>query len=124
MPTRSQQELASAQDEFSRTLSRINDLFWTVEILPDGEITLTYLSANASGVVGKDVHAGLDALAFREGLGHPDDARGERRLHGRHAGRASRPRWRNAWWGTTASCAGPGHGVRRDARATGCSSTG
>jgi len=68
------QELASAQDEFSRTLSRINDLFWTVEILPDGEITLTYLSANASGVVGKDVHAGLDALAFREGLGHPDDA--------------------------------------------------
>ena len=47
------QELASAQDEFSRTLSRINDLFWTVEILPDGEITLTYLSADASGVVGK-----------------------------------------------------------------------
>jgi signal transduction histidine kinase len=68
------QELASARDEFSRTMARINDLFWTVEILPSGDITLTYLSANASGVVGKDVQAGLDALAFREGLGHPDDA--------------------------------------------------
>jgi signal transduction histidine kinase len=67
------EELGRARAEFERTLSRVNDLFWTVEVLPDGEVTLVHLSADASGVIGTDVPEGLDALAFREGLGHPDD---------------------------------------------------
>jgi signal transduction histidine kinase len=69
-----EEELARTRAEFDRTLARVNDLFWTVEVLPGGEMTLVYLSADASGVVGTDVREGLDALAFREGLGHPDDA--------------------------------------------------
>lgn len=67
-------ELRRTRAEFDRTLARVNDLFWTVEILPGGEITLTYASADASGVVGADVRAGLDAAALRTGLTHPDDA--------------------------------------------------
>ena len=42
-------------------------------MLPDGERHPDLLSADASGVVGGDVRAGLDALAFRDGLAHPDD---------------------------------------------------
>ena len=61
--------------EFDQALSRVNDVFWTVEVLQGEEITLTYLSADASGVIGSDVRAGLDAIALREGLSHPDDAR-------------------------------------------------
>jgi signal transduction histidine kinase len=67
-------ELQRTRAEFDRTIARVNDLFWTVEILPGGETTLTYVSADASGVVGVDVSAGLDAAALRAGLSHPDDA--------------------------------------------------
>jgi signal transduction histidine kinase len=69
-----ERELAQARNQFDRTLARVNDLFWTVEVLPDGDLTLTYISSDASGVVGVDVRAGLDALALRQGLSHPDDA--------------------------------------------------
>src|SRR3954468_10064405 len=48
------EELAAARALFDRTLSRINDVFWTVEVLPEGSLTLTYLSSDASGVVGGD----------------------------------------------------------------------
>jgi signal transduction histidine kinase len=68
------EELARARAQFDRTLSRVNDLFWTVEILAGGEVTLTYLSADASGVVGTEVRPGIDAAAMRQGLSHPDDA--------------------------------------------------
>ncbi|MET0838425.1 MAG: HAMP domain-containing sensor histidine kinase [Marmoricola sp.] len=68
------EELARTREDVGRTLARVNDLFWTVEVLPSGDVTLTYLSADASGVVGGDVSLGLDAIAFREGLSHPDDA--------------------------------------------------
>jgi signal transduction histidine kinase len=68
------EELAQVRKRFSTTLARINDLFWTVEILPGDKMTLTYLSAGASGVVGGRVREGLDAVAFREELIHPDDA--------------------------------------------------
>ena len=68
-------ELERVRAEFDRAMARVNDLFWTVEVLPDGEMTLKYASADASGVVGKDVRGeGLDVAAFRAGLGHPDDA--------------------------------------------------
>ena len=67
------EDLAQARADLDRRLSRVNDLFWTVEVLPDGEVTLTYLSADASGVVGGDIEKGLDAIAFREGMTHPDD---------------------------------------------------
>ncbi len=67
------EDLARAQADIDRRLARVNDLFWTVEVLPEGEVTLTYLSADASGVVGGDIRAGLDAIAFREGMTHPDD---------------------------------------------------
>ena len=66
--------LALARAEFDRTMSRVNDLVWTLEILPDGELTLTYLSTGASGGVGGDVRAGIDLLAFRQAMSHPDDA--------------------------------------------------
>ncbi len=36
-------------------------------------MTLTYVSADASGVVGTGAPAGWDALAIRKGLSHPDD---------------------------------------------------
>jgi signal transduction histidine kinase len=67
-------ELALARAEFDRRMSRVNDLFWTLEVLPAGELTLTYLSGDASGVVGGDIGAGIDALVFRQGMSHPDDA--------------------------------------------------
>jgi signal transduction histidine kinase len=67
-------ELEETRERFDRTVARMNDLFWTVEILPDGEIELVYVSADASGVVGKDVRAGIDAVALRQRLSHPDDA--------------------------------------------------
>ena len=67
-------ELARTQEDLNRRLARVNDLFWTVEILHTGEVVLVYLSADASGVVGGDVREGLDAVAFREGMSHPDDA--------------------------------------------------
>ena len=68
-----QADLEHARAEFDRTMARVNDFFWTVEILPDGEITLAFLSADASGVVGGDVREGHDAAALRDNLAHPDD---------------------------------------------------
>ena len=68
-----QADLEHARAEFDRTMARVNDFFWTVEILPDGEITLAFLSADASGVVGGDVREGHDAAALRDSLAHPDD---------------------------------------------------
>ncbi len=67
-------ELERTRAEFARTMARVNDLFWSVEIHPGGEMTLAFLSSDASGVVGGDVSEGLDAAEFRAGLGHPDDA--------------------------------------------------
>ena len=73
-------DLARAQAEFDHRLARVNDLFWTLEILPDGQVVLTYLSADASGVVGADISAceGVDAIALHERLRHPDDAMASR----------------------------------------------
>ncbi len=74
------EELAEARAQFDRTLARVNDLFWTVEILPDDQLALVYVSADASGIVGKDVRADLDAVALRQALSHPDDAEAHARF--------------------------------------------
>lgn len=66
-------ELERVRTSFALAMARVNDLFWTVEVLPDGELTLTHASADASGVVGRNVSAGLDVAAFRASQGHPDD---------------------------------------------------
>ena len=67
-------ELERVRADFERAMTRVDDIFWTVEVLPDGEMTLVYSSADASGVVGGVVEEGLDVAAFRARLGHPGDA--------------------------------------------------
>jgi len=69
-----QADLDHARVSFDRAMSHINDLFWTVEVLPDGSLALDFLSTDASGVVGGNVPEGVDAAAVRARLGHPDDA--------------------------------------------------
>lgn len=71
---RLERQLRAAQHDVERAMARVNDLFWTVELRGDGEVMVTHLSADGHGVIGGDVRDGLDAVAFREGWTHPDDA--------------------------------------------------
>ena len=65
-------QLAEERQLFSQSISRFDDLVWTVKVGPDG-IDLVYASPNAVGLFGGELHQTVDITRAMGEMVHPED---------------------------------------------------
>ncbi len=65
-------QLAEERQHFSQSISRFDDLVWTVRVRDD-EVDLVYASPNAVGLFGGEIHQTVDITRAMGEMVHPDD---------------------------------------------------
>jgi signal transduction histidine kinase len=65
--------LEEEQARFARAIGRVHDLFWTLEVLPEGRVEVQYATANARLLLGGELPAGADPITAMASYVHPDD---------------------------------------------------
>ncbi len=66
-------DLAHARKALDWAMGGASDLYWTLEVQPDGRLTLDFISTESSGMLGGPIPEGIDTAAARARLVHPDD---------------------------------------------------